>query len=128
MSAPAQPIGSITLTKELGEDVVRLARSEFALARREFEADRKAARTPFYLVVGAATGAFAGLELVLGALIIAWADRPLLTFVAGLTLLVVAGAAILVARRALPRPLERTRHRLAADAALIGDKLAEKLQ
>jgi uncharacterized membrane protein YqjE len=123
MNANTETPTNVDLVRSSGAELVQLVRSELALARNELRDDVRevagsAAVAGTSLLLGVA-----GAELVLGAVVVAARKHPFALALLGAGLL---GAAVTMGGTAVAtmRPvLQRTRHRVAEDAARLEESL-----
>lgn len=117
------PETTVGLARSSGAELIRLVRSELALARRELRDDARQVAGSAAVAGTSVLLGLAGAELVLGAVIVAGRKHPFALALVGAGLL---GAAATMGRTAVVamRPvLQRTRHRVVEDAARLEESL-----
>jgi hypothetical protein len=113
------------LVREAIAQAKDLLAAEVELARTEVRQDLRAARTSAIAFGAALVAAIVGISLLLVALALAIAPRPVPALVTGVALLIAAGATAAFGYSRVPKnPLERTRKRLKTDARILQERIA----
>lgn len=120
---PRPELSTVELMKETVEEARQLLKTEVALAKDELDQQIDAAKRVAIVMGVSMSAALLGLAMLLVAMVLRIAPRPLTALITGLVLLLIAGIAALFGYLARPKqPLPMTRERLAADAKLLKER------